>query len=135
MVDQPIIPKDDDWKTRLTPEQYDVLRNKGTEAPFTGALLHNDSKGGYKCAACGQLVFDSKTKFDSGSGWPSFYDAIPGSVVLNEDSTHGMIRTEVTCSNCGGHLGHMFPDAPDQPTGKRFCINSVALDFIEDDKK
>lgn len=120
---------DEELKKRLTPEQYDILRNKGTEAPFSGKLLHNDAKGTYACMVCGNVVFDSSTKFDSGSGWPSFYDAIPGSVVLHEDSSLGMQRTEVTCAVCGSHLGHVFPDAPDQPTGQRFCINSEALQF------
>jgi peptide-methionine (R)-S-oxide reductase len=120
---------DEEWKKKLTPEQYEVLRGKGTEAPFTGKLLFNDKQGTYTCAACGNVLFDSTTKFDSHCGWPSFYDAKKGSVKLSEDSSHGMTRTEVTCSNCGGHLGHVFDDAPDQPTGQRFCINSAALDF------
>jgi peptide-methionine (R)-S-oxide reductase len=120
---------DEELKKRLTPEQYDVLRNKGTEAPFTGKLLHNKAKGNYACMVCGNVVFDSTTKFDSGSGWPSFYDAIPGSVVLHEDDSLGIQRTEVTCAVCGSHLGHVFHDAPDQPTGERFCINSAALQF------
>lgn len=125
---------DDELKKRLTPEQYDVLRNKGTEAPFTGKLLHNEGKGTYACMVCGNVVFDSTTKFDSGSGWPSFYDAIPGSVELHEDDSLGMRRTEVTCAVCGSHLGHVFHDAPDQPTGERFCINSAALQFKDTDK-
>jgi peptide-methionine (R)-S-oxide reductase len=123
---------DQEWKEKLTPQQYDVLRKKGTEAPFTGQLLHNDKGGDYTCGACGQVVFKSDTKFDSGSGWPSFYDAANNTaIVLTEDDTLGMARTEVTCANCGSHLGHMFPDAPDQPTGMRFCINSAALGFKE----
>lgn len=122
----------DEWSTKLTPEQYHVLREKGTEAPFSGKLLHNDKTGNYTCAACGQVVFNSDTKFDSGSGWPSFYDvANTKAVKLQEDNSQGMHRTEVICANCGGHLGHVFRDAPDQPTGMRFCINSCALDFKE----
>lgn len=120
---------EEELKKRLTPEQYDVLRDKGTEAPFTGKLLHNTDEGTYACMVCGNVVFDSSTKFDSGSGWPSFYDAIPGSVILNEDDSLGMRRTEVTCAVCGSHLGHVFHDVPDQPTGNRFCINSAALQF------
>lgn len=120
----------DEWKQKLTPEQYHILREKGTEAPFTGALLHNTETGDYTCAACGNVVFSSGTKFDSGSGWPSFYDpANTKAVKLLEDSSHGMHRVEVQCANCGGHLGHVFNDAPDQPTGMRFCINSAALEF------
>lgn len=123
---------DDDWKQKLSPEQYNILRQKGTEAPFTGKLLHNDKTGDYTCAACGQAVFKSDTKFDSGSGWPSFYDAANTEAVnLKEDNSLGMSRTEVTCANCGSHLGHVFEDAPDQPTGMRFCINSASLDFKE----
>jgi peptide-methionine (R)-S-oxide reductase len=123
---------EDAWKKKLTPEQYHILREKGTEAPGTGALLHNDKAGNYVCAACGNVVFSSDTKFDSGSGWPSFYDvANAKSVVLTEDNSLGMHRTEVTCANCGSHLGHLFNDAYDQPTGQRFCINSEALDFSE----
>jgi peptide-methionine (R)-S-oxide reductase len=121
---------DEDWKKKLTPEQYEVLRHKDTEAPFTGKLLHNKDTGNYTCAACGQVLFTSDTKFDSGSGWPSFYDVANNkAVVLSDDDAHGMQRTEVTCSNCGSHLGHLFHDAVDQPTGDRFCINSAALDF------
>jgi peptide-methionine (R)-S-oxide reductase len=123
---------DDQWKQKLTPEQYHILRQKGTEAPGTGKLLHNKSSGDYICAACGAVLFKSDTKFDSGSGWPSFYDmANQDAVTLTEDNSLGMARTEVTCTNCGSHLGHVFHDAPDQPTGQRFCINSAALDFKE----
>lgn len=123
---------DDEWKAKLAPEQYEILRKKGTEAPFTGKLLHNDRTGDYTCAACGQVVFTSDTKFDSGSGWPSFYDvANTKAVKLQQDTSGGMHRVEVMCANCGGHLGHVFNDAPDQPTGMRFCINSAALDFKE----
>jgi peptide-methionine (R)-S-oxide reductase len=121
---------DEDFKNKLTPEQYAVLRGKATEAPFTGEFLHNKDSGMYTCMACGAELFSSDTKFDSGSGWPSFYDvAKSGAVKLIEDNTLGMKRTEAECANCGSHLGHVFDDAYDQPTGQRFCINSVALDF------
>jgi peptide-methionine (R)-S-oxide reductase len=123
----------DRYKDKLTPEQYHVLREKGTEVPFSGKLLHNDKTGDYTCAACGQVVFKSDTKFDSGSGWPSFYDvANTKAVKLREDNSLGMHRVEVMCANCGSHLGHVFNDAPEQPTGMRFCINSTALDFKEE---
>lgn len=120
---------DDEWRQKLTPAQYHILREKGTEAPFTGKLLYNDRQGSYRCAACGNIVFDSTTKFEAHCGWPSFYDAKPGAVALSRDTSHGMIRTEVTCTRCGGHLGHVFEDAPDQPTGQRYCINSASLTF------
>ncbi len=121
---------DKEWRARLTPNQYDVLRNKGTETPFSGKLLHNKGKGVYTCVACGNVVFDSKTKFESGSGWPSFYNVSSNeAVTLKEDDSHSMQRVEVSCSKCGGHLGHVFHDAPETPTGMRFCINSCALDF------
>ena len=121
---------DDEWKAKLTPEQYEVLREGATDAPFSGALVNNHDTGDYLCAACGTKLFDSATKFESGSGWPSFYDtANTESVKLIEDNTHGMSRTEVVCATCGGHLGHLFNDAHDQPTGNRFCINSTSLDF------
>lgn len=123
------------WRQKLTPEQFHVLREKGTEAPFTGKLLYNDQQGAYVCAACGNVLFDSGTKFEAHCGWPSFYDAKPGAVKLTPDTSQGMSRTEVTCAQCGGHLGHVFDDAPDQPTGQRFCINSAALDFMPADKK
>ena len=114
----------------LTDEQYKVLRQKGTEAPFSGHLLHEKGKGDYTCVACGAVLFNSEQKFDSGSGWPSFYDvAKTGVVKLVEDNSLGAKRTEVVCSVCGGHLGHVFDDAHDQPTGQRYCINSVCLDF------
>jgi len=134
-----IIPKanltDEELKKKLTPEQYHVLVEKGTEAPFTGELLENKQDGMYVCAACGQPLFGSDTKFDSGSGWPSFYDvAKTGSVELRDDNSHGMHRTEVVCGNCGRHLGHLFDDAYSQPTGQRYCINSLSLDFMPKDK-
>lgn len=121
---------DEQWKERLTPEQYAVLRERGTEAPFSGELLENADKGLYVCGACGEVLFESNTKFDSHCGWPSFYQPINKNAVrLAEDTSHGMRRVEVTCGNCGSHLGHVFNDAPDQPTGMRFCINSVSLGF------
>lgn len=118
----------------LSKEQKAVLFDKATEAPFTGKFLHNKEQGTYVCANCGQVLFDSNTKFDSGSGWPSFYDiAETGAVELRDDSSHGMERTEVICGNCGSHLGHLFADAYNQPTGQRYCINSVSLDFKKDE--
>ncbi len=119
----------DQWKDKLTPEQYHVLREKGTEPAFTGEYYDNHEAGMYKCAACGTQLFSSDTKFDSGTGWPSFDKALPGTVEFREDTTYGMQRTEVTCATCGGHLGHVFDDGPHATTGKRFCINSCALDF------
>lgn len=120
---------DAQWREELTEEQYRVLRSKGTETPFTGKFNQNKETGVYTCGACGEQLFSSDTKFDSSSGWPSFYDAIPGSVEFKDDSTNGMVRTEITCTNCGSHLGHIFDDAYDQPTGQRYCINSLSLDF------
>lgn len=124
------MPTDAELKAKLTPEQYAVLRQKATEAPGSGKLLHNKETGMYSCAACGQQIFSSEQKFDSGSGWPSFYDvARNDAVALKDDDSLGMHRVEVTCSNCGSHLGHLFKDAPQTPTGDRFCINSAALNF------
>ncbi|MDO8265357.1 MAG: peptide-methionine (R)-S-oxide reductase MsrB [Candidatus Saccharibacteria bacterium] len=115
---------------KLTEDQKDVLFNKATEAPYSGLFLYNEEYGDYNCANCGSVVFGAETKFDSGCGWPSFYDvADTKAIKLVEDKSHGMVRVEVTCANCGGHLGHVFNDAPDQPTGMRFCINSLSLDF------
>lgn len=120
---------DEEWKKILTPEQYQVLRGQGTERAFTGKYWDNKKNGIYVCAGCAHPLFDSTTKFDSGSGWPSFYKPLEGGhVATKSDSTLGMVRTEVLCSQCGGHLGHQFPDGP-QPTGQRYCINSAALKF------
>ncbi len=118
-----------EWKEKLTEMEYYVLREKGTERAFTGDLWNNHDKGTYTCAACKLPLFESSTKFESGSGWPSFYQPISKENVAEEtDKTYGMSRTEVLCSRCGGHLGHVFPDGP-KPTGLRYCINSVSLDF------
>lgn len=120
---------------QLTEEQRAVLLEKATEAPFSGKFLHNKADGTYVCANCKAPLFLSSTKFDSGSGWPSFDDAIAGSITEIEDTSHGMIRVEAACSQCGGHLGHVFPDGPKQTTGMRFCINSLALDFKQESDK
>jgi peptide-methionine (R)-S-oxide reductase len=126
------MPKDDaGWKRKLPPEQYHVLREKGTEAPFTGKLLREKGSGSYVCAGCGAELFSSNAKFDSGTGWPSFDEAMEGSVELRQDDSHGMRRTEVVCRRCGGHLGHVFDDGP-TATRKRYCINSCALGFEKD---
>ena len=124
---------DIDWKLKLTPERYRVLREKGTERPFTGELLHNKKKGVYLCAGCGQELFSSESKFESGSGWPSFYDALADDRIRTEiDTSFGMRRVEILCSSCGGHLGHLFDDGP-FPTGLRYCVNSLSLEFSTND--
>ncbi len=122
-----------EWKNKLTPEQYKVLREKGTEAPFTGKLLHEERDGVFACAACGNPLFASNAKFDSGSGWPSFDQALPGATKEVPDTSAGMARTEVVCAQCGSHLGHLFDDGP-TTTGARYCMNSVCLGFNEGEK-
>lgn len=123
---------DEEWKEELTPGQFCILRRKDTERAFTGKYYDFKGKGVYKCAGCGNILFNSDDKFDSGSGWPSYFrPAAPDSVKEHEDRSHGMVRTEVVCGKCGGHLGHVFRDGP-RPTGLRYCINSAALEFLEE---
>tara|TARA_B100000686_G_C16798874_1_gene984413 strand:- start:1278 stop:1679 length:402 start_codon:yes stop_codon:yes gene_type:complete len=120
---------ENEWKEILTPEQFTILREKGTEAPFTGKYNDFKADGTFACAGCGEELFDSATKFDSGTGWPSFYQPFNGECIEEQtDTSHGMVRNEVLCGNCGGHLGHLFPDGPN-PTGLRYCINSMAMTF------
>lgn len=126
---------DEEWRRILSPERFRVLRERATEAPFSGEYDGLYADGTYACAACGQVLFKSDTKFDARCGWPSFYDAIPGTVEFHADDTLGMSRTEVVCSNCGGHLGHVFTgEGFDTPTNKRYCINSLSLTFASDKK-
>jgi peptide-methionine (R)-S-oxide reductase len=124
-----VVKTETEWKKILSPEAYQVLREKGTEMPYSGKYYLHAEKGTYVCAACGAELFKSDTKFDAGCGWPSFSDVIdPSKVVYTKDMTHGMVRTEITCAKCGSHLGHVFDDGP-APTGQRYCINSVSIDF------
>jgi peptide-methionine (R)-S-oxide reductase len=132
MVDDRPMPKtEEEWKKVLTPEQYNVLRRKGTEPAGSGGYLHEKRKGMYACSACGNPLFSSDAKFDSGTGWPSFDQALPHAVRYVEDNSHGMRRTEVVCARCSSHLGHVFDDGPKETTGKRFCMNSICLRLEE----
>jgi peptide-methionine (R)-S-oxide reductase len=127
----PFTRSDAEWRRILTPERYDVMRDHGTEVPGSCALLHEKRAGKFTCAGCGQPLFESALKFESGTGWPSFNDPIDGAVETSVDHSYGMVRTEVHCANCGSHLGHVFPDGP-PPTHQRYCINGVAIEFKAD---
>jgi peptide-methionine (R)-S-oxide reductase len=132
-AEEPLPTSEEEWRRRLSPEQFEVLRNKGTERAFTGKYASTKDRGTYRCAACGAELFRSEAKYESGTGWPSFFEAIArGAVDLHEDRSFGMRRTEVTCARCGGHLGHLFDDGP-PPTGERYCMNSISLDLKPDD--
>jgi peptide-methionine (R)-S-oxide reductase len=126
-----VIRSEEEWRRLLTPEQYAVMRGHGTERPGSCALNHEKRAGTFSCAGCGQPLFVSKTKFESGTGWPSFNQPVAGSIETSEDRSYGMVRTEVHCSRCGSHLGHVFPDGP-PPTHQRYCINGVAMNFRPD---
>lgn len=133
MTDETMPASETEWKEKLSPEEYQVLREKGTERAFTGKFVDEKSDGTYVCAGCGQPLFKSDTKFDSGTGWPSYFEPISDDAITEHvDNSHGMSRTEVVCSRCEGHLGHVFPDGP-QPTGQRYCINSISLDLKKND--
>lgn len=130
MENYPVHKSEEEWLEELGPERYAILRKKGTERPFSGKYNLHFDKGAYQCGACGTPIFESQHKFDSGCGWPSFDEAIPGKVEYQQDRSHGMIRTEILCASCGGHLGHVFDDGPTS-TGRRYCVNSLSVDFNE----
>lgn len=130
-MDEKIVKTEAEWKEVLTPEQYYILRQKGTDMPGDGGYTKHFKKGTYHCAACDAQLFESGTKYESHCGWPSFDDAIDGAVEYSVDRTHGMIRTEITCTKCGGHLGHVFDDGPKDTTGKRYCVNTTSLRFVK----
>lgn len=131
--DYPLNKSDAEWKELLTADEFRILREKGTEYPFTGKYNDHDENGIYQCKACGQDLYDSASKFDSGCGWPSYDAAVEGSIEYIKDTTHGMIRTEIVCSNCGSHQGHVFDDGP-TATGKRYCVNAASIDFTPNKK-
>jgi peptide-methionine (R)-S-oxide reductase len=130
----PVKKTDEEWRKELSPMQYEVARHAATERPFSGAYWNHWDDGNYQCVGCGEALFESKTKFDAGCGWPSYSEAVNADVIERiRDETHGMVRVEVRCKQCGSHLGHVFPDGP-EPTGERFCINSAAIDFQNQNK-